>query len=110
MQNMCIFTSSKEDIREDFICRVLNQFSRWNLDVDYVLNMLEMSKSENERLEVIEDCLREYGKFRVDLEEFPWQNSAVNYNDLIQDVSITSECKNLLDELDEIKYGTLMRK
>ena len=105
MQNMCIFTSSKEDKKEEFICRVLNQLSRWNIDADYILNMLEMSKNDNERLEVIEDCLKEHGKFSVDPEEFPWQNSAVNYSDLLQDVSITVECKNLLDELDELRYG-----
>ena len=110
MQNMCIYTSTSEDYKEDFICRVLNQLSRWNVDVDYILSMLEMSKNENERLDVIEDCLREYGKFRVDLEEFPWQNSSVYYNDCMQDAAVTTECKNLLDELDEIKYGSLKRK
>ena len=107
MKNMCIYASTKEDYKEDFICRALNQLSRWSMDADYILNMLEMSKNDNERLDVIEDCLREYGKFRIDLSEFPWQNSSVNYNDLIQDVSVTMECRSLLDELDEIRYGAL---
>ena len=107
MQRMCIYTSTKEDYKEEFICRALNQLSRWSVDVDYILNMLEMSKSDSERLDVIEDSLREYGKFQVDLNEYPWQNSSVNYNDLLQDVSVTVECRNLLDELDEIRYGTM---
>jgi len=107
MQRMRIYTSTKEDYKDEFICRALNQLSRWSVDVDYILNMLEMSKNDNERLEVIEDSLREYGKFQVDLNEYPWQNSSVNYNDLLQDVSVTMECRSLLDELDEIRYGAL---
>lgn len=104
MDKMCIYTSTEHDYKEKFICRALNQLSRWHVNVDYIMNMLEMSKDDNEQLDVIEDCLRKYGKFQNDLNGYPWQNSSVNYTDLIQDVSGTMECRNLLDELDEIRY------
>jgi hypothetical protein len=106
MQNM-FDSTCKEGYIGDFSCRVLNQFTRWGVDISYILNMLEMSRNENELLDVLEDCLVEFGKFAIDTEDYPWYHTSINYNSYIQDIPFTLECRSLLDELDEIRCESL---
>jgi hypothetical protein len=106
MQNNTL-SSGYAHCTDDFYCRVLNQFSRWHIGVDYMLNLLELSKSDIERLDAIEDCLREFGKFTDDPKEFPWHDTSDEDNSLIHNDSFIMECKDLLDELDEIKCEVL---
>lgn len=101
MQSTCVPTITKEG-DSDFIDHVLNRFSHWSVDVGYILNMLEISGNENERLDVIEDCLREFGKLEIEPEEYPWQNISDGYSTFSPNASITLECRILLNELDEI--------
>ncbi len=53
MENTLVSTR-KENTIDDFNCRVLNQFSRWGVDVEYILNMLELSKTDSERLDALD--------------------------------------------------------
>jgi len=103
MESMCVSTISS-DCKDEFICRVMNQFSRWGVEVQSFINLLEMSANDAEWFSVIEDCLNEFAKFNIEPDNFLWQVASNDYNDFIRDATIAIECRNLLDELDEIRY------
>ncbi len=106
MENECISTC-REGYKDDFIYRVLGQFSRWGIDVNSILNMLEISADDKERFDVIKDCLDEFGRFPVEPESFLGEDTSEDYNVYAHDASITLECRDLLDELDEIRDGIM---
>lgn len=95
--------TSIEDSADNFICRVLNQFSRWCFNVDYIFSMLEYCADDLERLDIIESCLNALVDFQVEPENFLSQIACDDLNDLIQDASIAVESKELLNDLEEIR-------
>lgn len=98
----------KEDYLDDFICRVLNQLSRVGTDIDDVIYMIEMSQNNNETLDVLEECLIDFGKFEIDADSFPWQKASITSNEYIQEDSFTVECRNLLEELEQMRNRYLL--
>ncbi len=95
-----------EDYKEDFICRVMNQFSQWGVNVDYILTMMEKCADDSERLDIIESCLNKLCEFQIEPETFLWRIASDDMKALVQDASIAVECKDLLCEFDEIRYDS----
>lgn len=58
-------TYSVEDSVDNFIYRVLNQFSRWGISEDYIFNLFEKCADDIERLDIIESCLNTLGEFQI---------------------------------------------
>ncbi len=103
MQNISIYYSKGK--RDDFICRVLNQFSCWGIHPDSIVDMLEKCANNIERLTIIENCIKELSKLHAEPDRSTWLGESL---DLIKDASIAVECRNILEELDEIKSGYCM--
>jgi hypothetical protein len=102
MENRCI-SIYREDHSEDFIYNVLNQFSRWGINEDYIFILLERCADDIERLDIIESCLTRLEEFQVEPEAFLSRIACNNLDDLVQDASIAVESKELLKELDELR-------
>ena len=103
MQSACIPTTITEDGAGDFIDRVLDYFSHWSFDIFHIHTMLEICGDENERLDLIEDCLRKFGKLEFDPEEYPWHTIPENISSCPANDSAVLECNSLLNELDEVR-------
>lgn len=114
MKNTCTSIIQYNSVK-DFIGHVMTRFSQWSgVNVGYLFNMFEISGDEDECLDVIEDCLRKFGKLENESDDFPWHDTTVHDSTFSYNISITMECNILLNELDEIRsrktgetvYGT----
>ncbi len=106
MENTYDSTISAHNVN-DFIAHVISRFSQWSgVNVGYLFNMLVISENENEQLDALESCLKEFGKFEPEPEEYPWQNTPDDSSSSSPDVSITVECNMMLDELEKIRLRT----
>ena len=101
-----IITHNHTNVR-DFISHVMTRFSQWSgVNVGYLFNMFEISGNEYECLNVIEDCLRKFGKRDDKPNEYPWPHTTSNGNTRSGNLSITVECNSLLNELEKIRTRT----
>ncbi len=108
MNEMCMLTCREnyEEENDDFICRIMNKFSQWGINVDHVLALMQRCADDSERLDIIESCLNKLCEFRVEPETFLWRMASEDLNTLVLDASIAVECRDLLVEFDEIRYGS----
>ena len=103
MESTCTSIITHNTVSE-FISCAMTRFSQWSgVNIGYLFNMLEISANENECLDIIEDCLREFGKLESEPDEYPWQIIPEGYNRLSSTASIIQECNTLLNELEEIR-------
>ncbi len=106
MENMYI-PFDQEDFRDEFVCRVMNQFSQWGLGVENILSMMEQCADDIERFDIIESCLKKLSEFQLEPEVFLWQSAVGDLKDLELDASIAVGCKDLLKEMDTMQDGSI---
>jgi hypothetical protein len=91
----------------DFIDHIITRFSQWSgVSVGYISDMLELSGDRIDQLDVIEDCLRAFGRLEAEPDEYPWKIIPDRNSMFSTNFSIILECNMMLNEIDEIRERT----